>query len=699
LLGVLLKNMVFNDERGIEMSYTFALVGNPNSGKTTMFNEITGNTQYVGNWPGVTVEKKEGKARRFKDDISIIDLPGIYSLSPYTMEEIIARDYIVDEKPDVIINIVDASNIERNLYLTTQLIELGIPVVVALNMIDVVNLRHDKIDIEKLEEGFGVSVLVASASKGLGVTEVVEKALELAKSATVKKSELSHRIFDNEVEDSLKKVKELVNMLANKSGYSARWLALKLLEEDIKLKEKLDVSEVMMSDIKKLGQELENKYDNDIETIIADNRYRFISGVIAKAVSRKSKGNTLTMSDKIDKVVTNRILAIPIFLLVMLSIFQVSFGSIGSYTIDWLDVFINKTISGFLTSLLEAGGAADWLKALIIDGILAGMGSMLVFVPQIMIVFFFLSLLEDSGYMARAAFVMDRVLRKLGLSGKSFIPMLMGFGCSVPAVMAARTLENEKDRRLTIILTPFMSCGARLPVYALFAAAFFAKNQGVVIFSIYILGILIAVLSGIFLKRFILKGEVAPFVMELPPYRIPTLKGLSIHMLDRGKGFVKKAGTVIFAASVIIWFLQTFSFTFQMVENPADSIMGGVGRLISFVFAPLGFNDWRASVALLTGVVAKEVVVSTLGILSGVGEISEGSAELAIALQTYFTPLKAYAFMAFTLLYMPCVAAFGAIKREMNSWKWTLFTVGYQTGTAWLVAFLIYQVGKVMGLG
>jgi ferrous iron transport protein B len=383
----------------------------------------------------------------------------------------------------------------------------------------------------------------------------------------------------------------------------------------------------------------------------------------------------------------------------MFAIFQVSFGPLGSFTIDWIDAFINQTVAGILTSWLEAGGAAEWLRALVVDGILAGMGSMLVFVPQIMIVFFFLSILEDTGYMARAAFVMDRVLRKLGLSGKSFIPMLMGFGCSVPAIMASRTLENEKDRRLTIILTPFMSCGARLPVYALFAAAFFAQNQGMVIFSIYLLGIAVAVLSGIVLKKFVLKGEVAPFVMELPPYRIPTLKGISIHMLDRGKGFVKKAGTVIFAAAVVIWFLQTFSFSLQMVQDPVDSIMGGIGKAIVPVFAPLGFDDWRASVALLTGVVAKEVVVATLGILSGVGEATENSIKLAAALQTYFTPLKAYAFMAFTLLYMPCVAAFGTIKREMNSWKWTLFTVGYQTAIAWVVAFLIYQGGKLLGLG
>ncbi|MCX7920722.1 MAG: ferrous iron transport protein B [Clostridia bacterium] len=681
------------------MSYTFALVGNPNCGKTTIFNEITGSTQYVGNWPGVTVEKKEGKARKFKEEIKIVDLPGIYSLSPYTMEEIIARDYIVDQRPDVVINIVDASNIERNLYLTTQLIELGIPVVVALNMMDVVNARQDRIDTQKLIHYLGVPVLLVTANKGAGVKEVVEKALEVAQSAAAREADIPCKVFDQAIEQSLGKLQTLVKPWAQAKKYNARWVSLKLLEGDEKVKEKLDVPVTLMAEVKTYREGLEHEYDCDIETVVADNRYRFISNVVSKAIKKKNNGNTLTLSDKIDKVVTNRILAIPIFLAVMFAVFQASFGPVGSFTIDWIDVFINETIAGVLTSWLEAGGAAEWLKALIIDGILAGMGSMLVFVPQIMIVFFFLSILEDTGYMARAAFIMDRVLRKLGLSGKSFIPMLMGFGCSTPAIMASRTLENEKDRRLTIILTPFMSCGARLPVYALFAAAFFAQNQGVIIFSIYMLGIVVAVLSGIILKKFVLKGEVAPFVMELPPYRIPTLKGITIHMLDRGKGFVKKAGTVIFAAAVVIWFLQTFSFSFQMVQDPGDSIMGGIGKLMVPVFAPLGFDDWRAAVALLTGVVAKEVVVATLGILTDVGEVTEDSVELAAALQVYFTPLKAYAFMAFTLLYMPCVAAFGAIKREMNSWKWTLFTVAYQTGVAWIVALLIYQVGRLVGLG
>jgi len=681
------------------MSYKFALAGNPNSGKTTMFNEITGSTQYVGNWPGVTVEKKEGKARRFKEDIRIIDLPGIYSLSPYSMEEIIARDYIIEEKPDVVINIVDASNIERNLYLTMQLKELGAPVVVALNMMDIVEAKQDRIDIKALEKQLGLPVVPTSASKGTGIKEVVAKAVEVAEASASVISGSDFRYFDDRIENCLDEALAAIADIADRKGFNARWTAQKLLEGDEKVTEKLQVPSAVIAGLKQHRAALEEHYGMDMETIFADNRYRYITGVIEKSVKKNSKARELTWSDRIDRVVTNRVLAIPLFLLIMYGIFQVTFGAIGSFTIDWVDVFMNKTVAGTLTGWLEAAGAAEWLVALVIDGIVAGLGSMLVFVPQIMILFFFLAILEDTGYMARAAFIMDRLLRKLGLSGKSFIPMLLGFGCSVPAVMAARTLENEKDRRLTIILSPFMSCGARLPVYALFAAAFFANNQGEVVFSIYILGIVIAILSGILLKNTILKGEAAPFVMELPPYRFPTLKGLGIHMVDRAKGFIKKAGTVIFAAAVVIWFLQSFDPSFRMVDDPETSIFGIIGKAIAPIFAPLGFGNWKASVALLTGLVAKEVVVSTMGILYGLGDIGENTSQLVVTLQSAFTPLTAYAFMAFTLLYMPCIAAFGAIKREMNSWKWTLIAVGYQTGIAWIIAFIIYQGGRLFGLG
>jgi len=686
-------------ERGKRMHYRFALVGNPNCGKTTMFNEMTGSTQYVGNWPGVTIEKKEGKARKITEDVRIIDLPGIYSLSPYSKEEIIARDYIIDEKPDLIINIVDATNIERNLYLTTQVIEFGVPVVVALNMMDAVEAKGDKIDISVIEKYLGVPVVPTAASKGRGIKELMQRALEVVKESAGKTGLPERKVYDNHVEEALSEVEKIVgeNNL-HKGIYNRRWISLKLLEGDEKVKEKLNVSEALMEKIKPYQDKLEKEYDNDMETIIADNRYNFISKIVDKGVKKNSKGSELTLSDKIDKVVTNRVLAIPLFLAVMFAVFQITFGIIGSFTVDWVDGLINGTVAEAVAGWLESAGSADWLNALIVNGIIGGMGSMLVFVPQIMILFLFLSLLEDSGYMARAAFVMDRLLRKLGLSGKSFIPMLMGFGCSVPAVMSTRTLENEKDRRLTIMLTPFMSCGARLPIYALFAGAFFAQNQGLVIFSIYILGIVVAIISGIILKNTVLKGEAAPFVMELPPYRIPTVKGLLIHMWDRAKGFVKKAGTIIFSASVIIWFLQTFSFSLRMVEDPANSIMGVIGKAIAPIFAPLGFGDWKSSVALLTGLVAKEVVVATLGILNGIGEIGEDTTQLATILQTTFTPLTAYSFMAFSLLYVPCIAAFATIRREMNSWKWTLFSVVYQTGVAWIVAFLIYQIGRLAGV-
>jgi len=652
----------------------------------------------VGNWPGVTVEKKEGRARRFKEEIKVIDLPGIYSLSPYSLEEIISRNYILEEKPDVVINIVDATNIERNLYLTTQLIELGIPVVVALNMMDALEARGDQIDIPRLEKQLGVPVIPTSANKAQGTKELIEKSLQVAQIAASGQLAESITIFDESIQKSLDELFRFITPQLNPIC-PPRFATVKLLEGDEIVIAKLQPNSEFMALITATRDRLEQEYDNDMETIVADQRYQFISKVVSKSVKKKLSVGGLTVSDKMDKILTHRIFAIPLFLLIMYVVFTITFGFIGMFTIDYIDHLINVTLADAVTTLLHDAGAAEWLDSLIVGGIIAGLGSILVFVPQIMILFFFLAILEDSGYMSRAAFMMDRLLRKIGLSGKSFIPMIMGIGCSVPAIMATRTLENEKDRRLTIILTPFMSCGARLPVYALFAAAFFANAQSLVIFSLYLLGMVIAILSGILLRKTLFKGEAEAFVMELPPYRIPTFKGLMIHMWDRGKGFIKKAGTVIFAASVIIWFGQTFDFSLQMVDEVSGSIFGSVGTFISPFFAPLGFGDWRSSVALLTGFVAKEAVVATMGILNNLGEVGEGSVELMASLQTYFTPLKAYAFMTFTLLYMPCIAAFAAIKREMNSWKWTLFTVGYQTATAWIVSFIVYQGGKLLGLG
>ncbi len=663
-----------------------------------MFNEVTGSTQHVGNWPGVTVEKKEGKARRFKEDIKVIDLPGIYSLSPYSLEEIISRNYILEERPDVVINIVDATNIERNLYLTTQLIELGIPVVVALNMMDALEARGDQIDIPRLEKQLGVPVIPTSANKAHGTKELIEQTLQVAQNAASGQLAESITLFEEKIEKSLEKLSELITPMLGQM-YPPRFATVKLLEGDEIVTANIKMNHKLIEAIRATRDQLEQEYDNDMETIIADQRYQFISKVVSKSVKKKLSVGGLTVSDKMDKILTHRIFAIPLFLLIMYVVFTITFGFIGTFTIDYIDHLMNVALADTVTTLLHSAGAAEWLDSLIVGGIIAGLGSILVFVPQIMILFFFLAILEDSGYMSRAAFMMDRMFRKIGLSGKSFIPMIMGIGCSVPAIMATRTLENEKDRRLTIILTPFMSCGARLPVYALFAAAFFANAQSLVIFSLYLLGMVVAILSGILLRKTLFKGEAEAFVMELPPYRIPTFKGLMIHMWDRGKGFIKKAGTVIFAASVIIWFGQTFNFSLQMGDEVSGSIFGSVGTFISPFFAPLGFGDWRSSVALLTGFVAKEAVVATMGILNNLGEVGEGSVELMASLQTYFTPLKAYAFMTFTLLYMPCIAAFAAIKREMNSWKWTLFTVGYQTATAWIVSLIVYQGGKLLGLG
>lgn len=674
----------------------FALVGNPNSGKTTLFNEITGSSQYVGNWPGVTIEKKEGTAKRFKSDIQVTDLPGIYSLSPYSMEEIIARDYILDEKPDVVINIVDATNIERNLYLTTQLIELGSPVVIALNMMDAVETKGDVIDPEILELFFKVPVAPISASKGRGVKELMEKAIQAPQTSKPDIS-ASLAIFPKTIEDSIKKIETIVSTLDNKMQNS-RWEALKLLEGDKKLEEKLNVPAAILDRIKLYREKLEKEYDNDIETIIVDNRYRFISDIVGKAVKKKTPNSHLTISDRIDKVVTNRILAMPLFLAVMFLAFQATFSGLSKAASDRLGSLITITLARWLSGLLEAGGGAQWLHGLVIDGILTGVGAVLSFLPQIVVLFLFLSILEDSGYIARAAFIMDRLFRKLGLSGKAFIPMLIGFGCNVPAIMAARTMENEKDRKLTIMLTPFMSCSARLVVYTVFVGAFFSEKQGLVIFSLYFLGIIVAVLSGIILKNTVLKGEAAPFVMELPPYRIPTVKGLLIHVWDKAKHFIKKAATFILAASVVIWFFKTFNFSLHMVENTGDSIFGIIGKSIVPFFAPLGLGDWKTSVALLTGVAAKEVVLATMAILYGVGGSGENSVGLINALQHYFTPLRAYVFMAFTLLYVPCLATVAVMKREMNSWKWTFFALSYEVTVAWIVSFIIFQVGRLMGL-
>lgn len=665
-----------------------ALAGNPNCGKTTLFNALTGSSQYVGNWPGVTVEKKEGKLKGNKS-VSIMDLPGIYSLSPYTMEEVVTRNYLLDEKPDVILNIVDASNLERNLYLTTQLLEAGIPVVVALNMMDMVEKNGDKIDAAKLSQRLGCPVYTISALKETGIKEVIDGAIKVA---GTKNTVPNH--FRGAVETALTGIEEVLAGSVNAAN--ARWYAVKLFERDEKIQEKLNLSADQQSKIDALITAVEDGEDDDSESIITNGRYNYIAGVLQGIFSKKRKTTELSSSDKIDQIVTNRILALPIFAAVMWVTYYISIQTVGDWTIGWVEEFFSW-IGGGVEGVLVGMGAADWLISLCIDGIIGGLTSIFVFVPQMMILFFFLSLMEDCGYMARVAFIFDRIFRKFGLSGKSFIPMLIGTGCGVPAIMATRTIENEKDRRMTIMTTTFIPCGAKLPIIALFAGALFPESSWVAP-SAYFVGMAAIIFSCLFLKRLKpFQGDPAPFVMELPPYHVPSFKGVCIHMWERGKAFIKKAGTVIFVACTIIWFLQSFNFGLEMVEDTSDSMLAVVAGFIAPIFAPLGFGTWEATAAALTGLVAKEVVVATLGIVYAVGEVAEDDPTLLATIPQYFTMASAYAFMVFNLLCAPCFAAIGAIRKEMNSLKWTMATIGYQCGFAWIVAFLIYQIATMMG--
>lgn len=678
----------------MESKFRIALVGNPNSGKTTLFNALTGSRQYVGNWPGVTVEKKEGRLKYNNEEVTIVDLPGIYSLSPYSLEEIIARNYIVEEEPDVVVNIVDASNIERNLYLSLQLIELGKPVIIALNMMDMAEKMEIKIKVKELSKLLGVPIVPIIANKKKGINELLDATLKVAK------GEIKYKVcivdYGKDIEEKiLETVEELKENPISKK-YNLRWLAIKVIEEDEKVlkmlgieskKESCETDEVLLFD--------------DYESIIADKRYQFISKIVSKTV-KKPKDEKITTSDKIDKILTNKWLGIPIFIAMMYMVFYMTFN-IGNIFLDMIDAFFSETVSGWASNALEAVGAAEWLKSLIVDGIIGGVGGVLTFLPNIIILFIFISILEDSGYMARVAFIMDRAMRKIGLNGKAFIPMLMGFGCNVPAIMGTRTLDNEKERIASILINPFMSCGARLPVYILFASVFFTGNEGLVVFSLYILGILVAIIVGLIFKKTLFKGEGAPFVMELPPYRIPTLKGIFIHVWERVKGYLMKAGTIIFAASIILWFLLGYNFS-----GPADiteSIGASVGKAIAPIFIPLGFGNWRAALSLVTGLLAKEVVISNMAIIYGLGEtVAEAALEgditgFASTLFNTFNQLTAYAFMVFVLLYTPCVATIGVIKRETNSWKWTFFSMAYQFVVAWVVAMLVFQIGSLLGLG
>ena len=678
------------------MSIKIGLAGNPNCGKTTMFNNLTGAKQYVGNWPGVTVEKKVGKLKGY-NDVEIVDLPGVYSLSPYTLEEVVTRNFMIDDKPDAIINIIDASNIERNLYLTTQILELGIPTVIALNMIDVVEKRGDIINLDKISQILGCPVIKTSALKGTGTKEVALKAIEIAKNKTSNNFNMN---FSQEVKSALNEIKALISSeKLKKSDINDNWMAIKLFERDSNLLEKVTISNEVNNKIENIISKCEKEFDDDAEGIITAERYEFIGSIVSKIIKKKDNSKH-TISDKIDKVVTNRILALPIFALIMWGVYYISVSSLGAILTDWTnDTLFGEIIGENVAAFLENIGTAPWLQGLINDGIIGGVGSVLGFVPQIMLLFFLLAILEDCGYMARIAFIMDRIFRKFGLSGKSFIPVLISSGCGVPGIMATRTMENDKDRRITIMLTTFIPCGAKLPIIALFAGAIFGGASWVAP-SVYFLGIFMIIICGIILnKTKVFKGEPAPFVMELPQYHIPSFKGVILHMWDRAKAFIVKAGTIIFVACAVIWFTSSFSWTLQMVDAQ-DSILASIGKVIAPIFAPLGFGNWQSAVSTLTGFVAKENVVGTFGVLFGIAEAAEDTPVLLTQIGSMFTAASGLAFIAFNMLNAPCFAAIGAIRREMGSWKWMWITIGFQTLTAYIVALMINQIGSfILGTG
>ena len=680
------------------MSVKIALAGNPNCGKTTLFNALTGSNQFVGNWPGVTVEKKEGKLKGHKD-VTIMDLPGIYSLSPYTLEEVVARNYLINERPDAIINIVDGTNIERNLYLSTQIMELGIPVVMAVNMMDLVEKAGDKIHTDKLSKLLGCEVVEISALKGTGIQKAAEKAISLAE----RKNEVTpvHE-FDSKVEDAITAVGTMLGTDIPEA--QKRFFAIKLLEKDDKIKEQMKSVPDVSAEIKTL----EDAFDDDTESIITNERYVYISSIIGKCVTKGQKGG-MTVSDKIDRIVTNRWLALPIFAVVMFIVYYVSITTVGGFLTDWTnDVLFGDIIPPAIEKALVAVNCADWLQGLILDGIVAGVGAVLGFVPQMLVLFIFLAFLEGCGYMARVAFIMDRIFRKFGLSGKSFIPMLIGSGCGVPGIMASRTIESDRDRKMTIMTTTFVPCGAKLPIIALIAGAFF-NNAGWVAWSAYFVGVAAIICSGIILKKTkMFSGEPAPFVMELPAYHMPTVGNVLRSMWERGWSFIKKAGTIILLSTIILWFLMSFGWVdgkFGMLdaEQLNDSILASIGNVIAPIFAPLGWTKagegWKMAVAAITGLIAKENVVATFGMLFGFAEVAEDGSEIWGNLAQVMTPIAAYGFLVFNLLCAPCFAAMGAIKREMNNAKWFWFAIGYQCGLAYVVSLCIYQIGTLITTG
>jgi ferrous iron transport protein B len=686
----------------MEKALTIALSGNPNSGKTTIFNSLTGTRQKVGNWPGVTVEKKEGQITKFGRQLNIVDLPGTYSLTPFSIEEIVARKFILDENPDVVIDIIDTSNLERSLYLATQLRELDrCKVLFALNMADLAKSRGFKINAEKLSELLDVPVVFTIGNKNQGLDDLIQKAIELAETPA---EPLVRRVqYNKDIEAAILKLQDMIlGKAEGLLGYSPRWTAIKLLEDDKIIREVVlektgPLGPEILKETETLRKHLLNRFDEDPEIVMTDERYGFIAGII-KEVFTSSTRARVDISRNIDLVLTNRFLGFPIFIFFIWLMFQGTF-TLGQYPMDWIDGGIS-----FLTGILETHFPGGMFKDLLINGIFAGVGSVIVFLPNILILFFFIALFEDTGYMSRAAFLMDKIMHLIGLHGKSFIPMIIGFGCNVPAIMAARTLESEKDRILTILITPFMSCSARLPIYIVLAGTFFGVHAGSVIFGIYLTGIVLSVITGRLFRSTLLKGGDAPFVMELPPYRAPMARSLLIHMWDRGKIFLRKMGGIILVGSLVIWILSAFpagepagdSKTAQIQQMEA-SFMGRIGKIVEPVFAPIGI-DWRGGVALLSGFVAKEIVVSTMGVLYA-ADSDESDALKKALLVSGMTPLSALAMMVFVLLYVPCLATIAAIKRETGSMKWTLFSVTYSTGLAWVMAFVVYQGGRLLGLG
>ena len=699
-LGMSKNNLRCIIGKGKNMRVKIALAGNPNSGKTTLFNALTGSNQFVGNWPGVTVEKKEGKIKGYTtkgEEAILVDLPGIYSLSPYTLEEVVSRNFLIGEKPDAIINIIDGTNLERNLYLTTQLTELGIPVIIAVNMMDLVRKNGEELDIDRLSKDTGCKVVEISALKGEGIDQLIRRAVAIAKSG--KNVQLAHK-FEGCVEHAIAHIEEAISGHVDES--MERWYAVKLFERDEKVRESLNLAKELLDHIEEDIVSCEKEMEDDAESIITGERYNYIGSMIEDCYKKRVK-KQMSVSDKIDSVVTNRFFALPIFAAVMFIVYYVSVTTVGTILTDWTnDTLFGEWIIPAAQTGLESIGCADWLTGLLVDGIVSGVGAVLGFVPQMLVLFLFLAFLEGCGYMARIAFIMDRIFRKFGLSGKSFIPMLIGTGCGVPGVMASRTIENDRDRKMTIMTTTFIPCGAKLPIIALIAGALF-DGAAWVAPSAYFVGIAAIICSGIILKKTkMFAGDPAPFVMELPAYHLPTVGNVLRSTWERGWSFIKKAGTIILLSTIVIWFAQSFGFesgSFGMVEDMNHSILAALGSAIAWIFTPLGWGDWKAAVAAITGLVAKENVVGTFGILYGFGEVAEDGAEIWGSLAGSMTAVAAYSFLIFNLLCAPCFAAMGAIKREMNNVKWFWFAIGYQTILAYAASLCVYQVGTLITAG